>query len=160
MSKAIPVLEVLDLAIGFPGGNAVHGVSFEIQKGEIMALVGESGCGKSLTAFEEWLIWQVAGFGPMLGQLGHFKNARETIPYALKRYGDETKRLYGVLERRLAGREFVADRFSIADIAIYPWTRSWERHDIDPATHPNVAAWRERIAGRPAVAAAYQKHSK
>jgi GST-like protein len=111
-------------------------------------------------AVEEWLVWQVAGFGPMLGQLGHFKGAKETIPYALKRYGDEAKRLYGVLEKRLEGRDYVADDFSIADIAIYPWTRNWHRHDIDPATHPNVVAWRERMAARPAVAAAYARHTK
>ncbi len=109
---------------------------------------------------QEWLFWQVGGFGPMLGQLGHFKTVGEQIPYALKRYGDEAKRLYRVLEIRLQGRDFVADEYSVADMAIYPWARNWHRHGMEPGDHPNVAAWLERIATRPAVAAAYQRHMK
>jgi len=113
---------------------------------------------KSRIAVQEWLFWQVGGFGPMLGQLGHFKKASEAIPYAISRYSDETRRLYGVLEKRLIGRDFVAGDYSIADIAIYPWAKNWQRHDVDPKDHPNVAAWRDRVATRPAVLAAYQRH--
>jgi GST-like protein len=118
------------------------------------------GDGARKLAVQEWLFWQVGGFGPMLGQFGHFKTAGEQIPYALKRYGDEAKRLYGVLETRLQGREFVADVYSVADMAIYPWARNWHRHGVEPGDHPNVAAWLERIAARPAVVAAYQRHMK
>lgn len=113
---------------------------------------------KSRIVVQEWLFWQVGGFGPMLGQLGHFKKASETIPYAIARYSDETRRLYSVLEKRLTGRDFVAGDYSIADMAIYPWARNWQRHGVDPAELPNVAAWRDRVAARPAVIAAYQRH--
>jgi GST-like protein len=118
------------------------------------------GEGAQKLAVQEWLFWQVGGFGPMLGQLGHFKTAGEQIPYALKRYGDEAIRLYGVLETRLKDRDFVANDYSIADMAIYPWARNWHRHGVKPGDHPNIAAWLERIASRPAVAAAYQRHMK
>ncbi len=108
-------------------------------------------------AVNEWLFWQVGGFGPMLGQLGHFKKASETIPYAIARYGSEADRLYGVLDRRLAGRDYLADDYSIADMAVYPWARNWQRHDVDQSALPNVAAWLERMAARPAVAKAYNE---
>lgn len=110
------------------------------------------------TSVQEWLFWQVGGFGPMLGQLGHFKMAKEAVPYALKRYGDEAERLYGVLERRLAGRDHIADDYSIADMAIYPWARNWHRHGVEPASHPNIAAWLERMGAREAVGAVYRRH--
>lgn len=110
------------------------------------------------TAVQEWLFWQVGGFGPMLGQLGHFKRASENLPYAIQRYSDEAARLYGVLEKRLDGRAYVAEQYSIADMAIYPWAMHWQRHDIIAADHPNVVAWLDRMAARPAVAAAYQRH--
>lgn len=101
---------------------------------------------------DEWLFWQVGGFGPMLGQNHHFAlYAPEKIPYAIKRFRDETHRLYRVLNTRLEGRNYVADTYSIADIAIFDWSNGWERQGIDLEEFPNVAAWQERIRARPAV---------
>jgi GST-like protein len=100
----------------------------------------------------EWLMWQMGGFGPMLGQLGHFRNfAPEKIAYALARYGDEARRLYGVLDRRLAGRAFVADEYSIADLAIAPWIGFRAMHGIELEEFPNVARWFDAFSERPAV---------
>ncbi|MEW5422029.1 glutathione S-transferase N-terminal domain-containing protein [Amorphus sp. 3PC139-8] len=107
---------------------------------------------RSRVAVEEWLMWQMGGFGPMLGQNHHFSNyAPEKLPYAIKRYQDETHRLYGVLNKRLEGRDFVADDYSIADMAIVGWARSWERQSIDINEFPNVKRWFEAIMARPAV---------
>ncbi|MGX1099661.1 glutathione S-transferase N-terminal domain-containing protein [Amorphus sp. MBR-141] len=101
---------------------------------------------------EEWLMWQMGGFGPMLGQNHHFSNyAPEKIPYAIKRYQDETHRLYGVLNKRLEGRDFVADEYSIADMAIVGWARSWKNQSIDIAEFPNVKRWFDALMARPAV---------
>ena len=101
----------------------------------------------------EWLMWQMGGVGPMFGQYGHFKNAApEKIPYALTRYGNETHRLYRILNDRLKGRDYVADDYSIADMALFGWTRNWKNRDIDAETEfPNVVAWAGRIEARPAV---------
>jgi len=100
----------------------------------------------------EWLMWQMGGFGPMLGQAHHFNfYAPEKIDYAMKRYSNEANRLYGVLDRRLEGREYVADDYSIADIAIFPWTRTPERQGVDLKDYPNVARWRKTMFARPAV---------
>lgn len=101
----------------------------------------------------EWLAWQVAGVGPSCGQLGHFKlYAKEPIPYAIERYSNEVHRLFGVLDGRLEGRDYVADAYSIADMALYPWLRGHERFGIDVAEFPRVSAWLARMAARPAVA--------
>ncbi len=103
-------------------------------------------------AVEEWLMWQMGGFGPMLGQNHHFRNyAPEKIPYAIKRYEDEADRLYGVLDRRLEGRDFVADEYSIADMAIVSWARGYDRQGIDIDDFPNVKRWRAALLDRPAV---------
>ena len=100
----------------------------------------------------EWLMWQMGGFGPMLGQAHHFNYyAAEKLPYAMERYSTEANRLYGVLDRRLADREFVADDYSIADMAIFPWTRTYERQNVDINDYPNVARWRQVLASREAV---------
>lgn len=105
----------------------------------------------------QWLFWQMAGLGPMAGQNHHFRNyAPEKVPYAIERYGKETKRLYGVLERGLSGREYIAGEYSIADMAIYPWTVPYEAQGVNLAEFPNVKAWFERIASRPAVKRAYE----
>jgi GST-like protein len=112
---------------------------------------------RARTSTLQWLTWQVAGLGPMLGQLGHFRSAKEKLPYAIDRYTQEAARLYGVLERQLAGKEWVAGDYSIADIAIYPWIHIHEWHGIDLAPTPNVAAWLQRVAARPATARAYEK---
>ncbi|PIP01058.1 glutathione S-transferase N-terminal domain-containing protein [Pleomorphomonas carboxyditropha] len=104
---------------------------------------------------EQWLMWQMAGFGPMLGQNHHFAlYAPEKLPYAIKRYQDETHRLYGVLEKQLAGKEYVCGDYSIVDIACVGWARGWERQAIEAAEFPNVMAWIDRVSNRPAVAKA------
>lgn len=104
----------------------------------------------------EWLHWQIAGFGPMLGQLNYFLNrADEKMPHAIKRFFDEALRLYQVLDKQLGQHEFVAGDYSIADMAIYPWSVA----ALAPiqqgtgASLDNVAAWHTRMAARPAVAA-------
>jgi GST-like protein len=102
---------------------------------------------------DEWLFWQVGGFGPMLGQNHHFNlYAPEKIPYAQKRYIDETARLYGVLDRQLAGKDYIAGDYSIADIASIGWAQGWEKQGQDINAFPNVKAWIERMNARPAVA--------
>ena len=96
-------------------------------------------------------MWQKANFGPMLGQLGHFRNyAPEKLDYPLVRYGDEVHRLYGILDRRLDGREFVAGDYSIADIAIGPWVGFRAMHGIELERYPNVERWYAALTARPA----------
>lgn len=101
----------------------------------------------------EWLMFQMSGVGPMLGQNHHFRlYAPEKIPYAIDRYTNEAKRLYGVIDRRLAQSAYLGgDDYSIADIATFPWLRTWERQGIVLAEYPHVKAWFEQIADRPAV---------
>ena len=100
----------------------------------------------------EWLMWQMGGPGPMLGQVHHFvKYNRGKAPYAEERYLKEAHRLYGVLNKRLDDREFVADDYSIADIAIWPWVSRFEWQTVDLKQYPNVKRWYETIAARPAV---------
>ncbi len=101
---------------------------------------------------DQWLMWQMGGVGPMAGQAHHFLTyAPEKIPYAMDRYRNEVNRLYGVLDRRLADREFVAGAYSIADMAIWPWAQGWERQEQDIAAFPNMKAWLDRMWARPAV---------
>ena len=100
----------------------------------------------------EWLMFQMASIGPMLGQVHHFRSyAPEQIPYAIDRYTNEARRLYGVLDRRLGEAEYLAGDYSIADIAVYPWLRVPDRQGVDIAAYPNVARWRDAMAQRPAV---------
>jgi len=102
---------------------------------------------------EEWLMWQIGGIGPMFGQNNHFRNyASDKLPYAIRRYEDEAHRLYGVLNKRLAGRDYVAGDYSIADMALIGWVKSHERQGIGIAEFPNVARWIDRLMARPAVA--------
>jgi GST-like protein len=100
---------------------------------------------------EEWLFWQVGGLGPMTGQANHFVNyAKEDLPYAKKRYSDEVHRLFGVMERRLATRKFLAGAYSIADIACWSWVLSGSKYaSLDE--FPHLKAWRDRVGKRPAV---------
>jgi len=103
-------------------------------------------------AVEEWLMWQMAGFGPMLGQTHHFRiYAPEKIDYAIDRYTKEANRLYGVLNRRLAGRDYICGEYTIADMACIGWAKLWERQGQDIAQFPNVKAWIDRMLARPAV---------
>ncbi len=100
----------------------------------------------------EWLMWQMGGFGPMLGQHLHFTHYNpEASDYARERYANEARRLYAVLDDRLAQREYVADEYSIADIAIWPWVARFPWQKIDLSRFSNVRRWYESIATRPAV---------
>ncbi len=106
----------------------------------------------------EWLFWQMAGLGPMLGQNHHFAlYAPEKIPYAIERYRKETNRLYGVLDKRLEGRDFIAGDYSIADIACYPWIVSYERQGQNLEDFPALKRWFEAIRERPATQRAYER---
>lgn len=100
----------------------------------------------------QWLFWQVGGLGPMAGQAHHFRAfAPEQVPYGIRRYTDEVNRLYGVLERRLAGRDWIVDDYSIADVACWPWIRRHERQGQRLEDFPRVRDWFARIDARPAV---------
>ena len=108
---------------------------------------------RARTAALEWLMFQMAGVGPMLGQANHFvRFAKEKVPYGIKRYTDEALRLFGVMDRRLGEASHLAgDACTIADIATYPWIVSSDMLELDTAGFANVAAWRRRMAERPAV---------
>jgi GSH-dependent disulfide-bond oxidoreductase len=101
----------------------------------------------------QWLMFQMGGVGPMLGQAHHFRiYAPERIPYAVDRYTNEAKRLYGVMDKRLARSKYLGGpEYSIADMAVFPWLRSWKNQGIDWNEYPNLKGWFDEIAGRPAV---------
>ncbi|TPE50769.1 glutathione S-transferase N-terminal domain-containing protein [Amaricoccus solimangrovi] len=108
---------------------------------------------------DKWLMWQMGGVGPMAGQAHHFLNYAPAmdppndLPYAKERYRREVARLYGVLDKRLADRDYVAGPYSIADMAIWPWARGWEKQRQDLGAFPNMSAWLARVGARPAVQA-------
>ncbi len=101
----------------------------------------------------QWLMFQMGGVGPMLGQAHHFRiYAPEKVPYAVDRYTNEAKRLYGVMNKRLAKSKYMGcNEYSIADIAIFPWLRSWKNQGIDWNDFPHLKGWFDEIAARPAV---------
>ena len=101
----------------------------------------------------QWLMFQMGGVGPMLGQAHHFRiYAPEKIAYAINRYTNEARRLYGVMDKQLSTHRYIAgDEYTIADIAIFPWLRSWQNQGIDWADYPRLKAWFDEIAARPAV---------
>ena len=104
----------------------------------------------------QWLFWQMAGLGPMAGQIGHFNvYAPERVPYAIERYTREAARLYGVLNNRLEGREFIAGDYSIADMACYPWIVPHAAHGQDLNEYPYLQRWFESLRARPAVQKVY-----
>jgi GSH-dependent disulfide-bond oxidoreductase len=104
----------------------------------------------------EWLMWQMGGPGPMFGQAHQYlKYNKGKAPFAEERFQKEVNRLYGVLDRRLAEHEYVADSYSIADIAIWPWVSRYEWHNVDLNQYPNVKRWYVSIANRPAVQRGY-----
>ena len=106
----------------------------------------------------EWLMWQMAGLGPMLGQTHHFvKYNKGVSDYAENRFQSEGKRLYGVLNKQLEGQDFIAGDYSIADIAVWPWISRFEWQEIDITAFPNVRDWYVRLAERPAVQRGYQQ---
>jgi GST-like protein len=106
----------------------------------------------------QWLFWQMAGLGPMAGQNHHFSNyAQDKLPYAIDRYVNETARLYAVLDARLKDREYIAQEYSIADMACYPWIVPYERQRQKLEDFPNLKRWFQSIRERPAVVRAYEK---
>ncbi len=106
----------------------------------------------------QWLYWQMAGLGPMAGQNHHFvQYAPERIPYAMERYVKETNRLYGVLNKQLADKEYIAGAYSIADMACYPWIVPYERQQQNLDDFPNLKRWFNAMAARPAVQRAYAR---
>lgn len=101
---------------------------------------------------DQWLFWQMGGLGPMAGQLNHFKHyAKEALPYAIKRYEDEVHRLFGVMNTRLKDRDFLAGKYSIADMACVGWANLWQRQGIDLDEFPHAKRWLEAVKARPAV---------
>ena len=101
---------------------------------------------------EQWLFWQMGGLGPMAGQAHHFRNyAPEKIAYGIDRYTNECNRLYGVMNKRLADREYLAGAYSIADMASFPWVRPYKNQGQDVAEFPHLEAWFKRMDARPAV---------
>ncbi len=106
----------------------------------------------------EWLMWQMGGLGPMLGQNHHFNRyAHEDVSYAIKRYSEETLRLYAVLNRRLIDRGYIAGSYSIADMEVYPWVNRYEWHKTDIDRFPEVKRWYQAIGERPSVVRAYDE---
>jgi len=144
-----------------PAGGGAPVALFE--SGAMLLYLAEK-CGRFLPAdirgraeVLQWLFWQVGGLGPMAGQNGHFVvHAPEKVPYAIGRYVKETNRLYGVLDKRLADREFIAGDYSIADMASYPWIVPHEPHGQDLDEFPNLRRWFETTRARPATMRAYQ----
>ncbi len=137
-----------------PGGRPIS----VFESGAILQYLGRK-TGKFYPADErqrvevdQWLFWQMGGLGPMAGQANHFRNyAPEPIDYAIKRYTDEVNRLYGVMNKRLADREFLAGKYSIADMACIGWTLIWKRQGQDIDDFPNLKRWQETIKARPAA---------
>ena len=116
---------------------------------------------RARVAVDEWLFWQMGGLGPMAGQTHHFRiYAPEQIPYAVDRYTNETNRLYGVLNKRLEARDYVAGDYSIADMAIFSWAKLWERQGQDIAQFPHMRRWLERVSARPAVQRGVAVHAE
>jgi GST-like protein len=113
-------------------------------------LLSQSGRGRYVAL--QWLMFQMGGVGPIFGQVHHFlRAAKEPVPYAIERYTKETRRLYGVLDGRLKDHEFLADEYSIADIATYPWVARYEWHKTNLGDYPHVKRWFDAISARPAV---------
>ena len=105
----------------------------------------------------QWLMWQVGGLGPMLGQHGHFKlYAPEPIGYAIDRYRSEAERLYGVLDRQLAGREHICGDYSVADMACWPWVVTYKRQGIDLDAFSEVRRWYDALKQRPGLRRGYE----
>jgi GST-like protein len=100
----------------------------------------------------QWLMFQMGGVGPMFGQVHHFLRAAPApVPYAIERYSKETRRLYGVMDKHLSQRDWLASEYSVADIATYPWVARHEWHKVDLADFPHVRRWYDVIGARPAV---------
>jgi GSH-dependent disulfide-bond oxidoreductase len=144
-------------AIVDPGGPGGKPISI-FESGAILQYLGRK-TGKFYPADErgrvevdQWLFWQMGGLGPMAGQVHHFRNyAKETLTYAIDRYVNEVNRLYGVMNTRLKDREFLAGKYSIADMACVGWANGWERQGQDISQFPHFKRWLEKVKARPAV---------
>ena len=153
-NNKIPAIVDRDTGVSLMESGAIliylaekHGQFLEVGEGRLKVI--------------EWLMWQMGGLGPMAGQVHHFlKFNPGKAPYAEERYAGENRRLYGVLDKRLDGRDFIAGEYSIADIACWPWISRFEWQQIDLAEFPNVRDWYVRIAGRPAVQKGYHVPKK
>lgn len=136
-----------------PGGESIS----VFESGAILQYLGDKAGRfypsdrRARTRVEEWLFWQCAGLGPMAGQAAHFRYREERDDYALDRYVNETRRLYGVLDARLGEAEYAGGDYSIADMAIWPWTRGYKGLGIDPAEFPNFYRWFKQVGEREAV---------
>ena len=107
----------------------------------------------------QWLMWQIGGLGPMLGQHGHFRlYAPEKLDYAIQRYGDEARRLFGVLDRRLEGREHICGAYSIADMACWPWVVTYKAQQISLGDFPHLRRWYDALKLRPGLRRGYDLH--
>lgn len=116
---------------------------------------------RTRVACEEWLFWQVGGLGPMAGQAHHFRiYAPEKVQYGIDRYTNEVNRLYGVMNRRLEGRDYLAGDYTIADMACIGWAKAWERQGQDITQFPHVERWIERMLARPGVARGLAVHAE
>ncbi|CTQ55587.1 Disulfide-bond oxidoreductase YfcG [Roseibium album] len=138
-----------------------------MESGAIMIYLADKYCkflakdGDERTRTIEWLMWQMGGLGPMLGQVHHFVHFNPgKADYAEERFSAEAKRLYSVLDKRLEGRDYIVDEYSIADMACWPWISRYEWQKIDLNDYPNVRAWYQRLAARPAVQKGYHVPKK
>jgi GSH-dependent disulfide-bond oxidoreductase len=145
-------------AITDPNGPDGQPISLFESGAILLYLAGKTGkfLSQSITARYEvlqWLMFQMGGVGPMLGQAHHFRiYAPEKIEYAINRYTNEANRLYGVIDKRLAKSKYIAgSEYTIADIAIFPWLRSWKNQGIDWVDYPHLKGWFDEIAARPSV---------
>jgi GST-like protein len=140
---------------GAPVSLFESGAILRYLAGKCGALGGDGLRGRA--EVDQWLAWQVAGLGPMAGQCHHFRQyAPVRISYGVDRYTTEVRRLHGVMDRRLADRDYLAGDYSIADIAAWPWVRPWRKQGQDLDAHPNLARWYHAIAARPAVVRALE----
>jgi GST-like protein len=136
-----------------PGGEPLS----VFESGAILQYLGEKSARfypserRRRTLVEQWLFWQCAGLGPMLGQAAHFGYMKDKIPYAIERYGREARRLYGVLNQRLADAPFLAQEYSIADMACWPWIRGYKSLGIDLEEFSAVRRWFREVGAREAV---------
>ena len=150
-NNKIPAIVDSDGPDGMPMSLFESGAILVYLASKVNRFLGETDREKFTTL--QWLMFQMGGVGPMLGQAHHFRlYAPEQIAYAVNRYTNEAKRLYGVIDRRLSESVYLAgDRYTIADIATFPWLRSWEKQGITLSDYPHLERWFHEIAERPAV---------
>ena len=150
-NNKIPAIVDHDTGLGLMESGAI--LLYLAEKSGRLMPAGETARWRAL----EWLMFQMGGLGPMLGQAHHFRHANPGVSdYATKRYSVEAQRLYEVMDTRLAGREYLAGEYSVADIAAWPWISRFEWQGVDFSEYPNVKRWYLAIAARPATVRGYQ----